>query len=96
MWEFLLWLSGSQTRLVPTRMWVQSLALLHGLRVRCCRELWCRFRHCSDPEWLWLWCRPAAAAPIQPLTWEPPGAAGAALKKKTRKTKKNKKRLNVI
>ena len=21
---------------------------------------------------LWLWCRPAAAAPIQPLTWESP------------------------
>ena len=27
---------------------------------------------------LWLWCRLAAAAPIQPLAWEPPYAAGAA------------------
>ena len=31
---------------------------------------------------LWLWRRPAAAAPIQPLAWERPYAAGAALKKK--------------
>ena len=27
-------------------------------------------------------CRPAAAAPIRPLAWEPPYAAGAALKSK--------------
>ena len=27
-----------------------------------------------------LWCRPAAMAPIQPLTWEPPHALGAALR----------------
>ena len=27
-----------------------------------------------------LWCRPAPIAPIRPLAWEPPGAAGAALK----------------
>ena len=32
----------------------------------------------SDPKLLWLWYRPAAAAPIQPLTWEPPYASGAA------------------
>ena len=42
---------------------------------------------------LWLWCRPGAAAPIQPLAWELPYAAPAALnKKKTKnqtKTKKN-------
>ena len=39
---------------------------------------------CSlDPSlmWLWLWCRPATVALIQPLTWEPLYAAGAALKK---------------
>ena len=29
---------------------------------------------------LWLSCRLAAVAPIQPLPWEPPYAAGAALK----------------
>ena len=31
-----------------------------------------------------LWCRPAAAAPIQSLAWEIPYAAGVALKKKRR------------
>ena len=42
-----------------------------------------------DPALLWLWHRPAAAAPIQPLGWEPPKAASAALesKKKDRKEK---------
>ena len=38
------------------------------------------------PQWvkdlvlLWLWCRPAAVAPIRPLVWELPCAVGAALK----------------
>ena len=36
----------------------------------------------KDPVLLWLWCRPAAAAPIQPLAWEHPYALGAAQKKK--------------
>ena len=39
-------------------------------------------RHSSDPVLLWLWCRPAATAPIRPLAWEPPYAAGVALKDK--------------
>ena len=26
-------------------------------------------RHGSDPVMLWLWGRPTAIAPIQPLTW---------------------------
>ena len=43
-----------------------------------------------DPMWLWLWRRPAAVAPIQPLAWEPPYAAGAALKKKNTKRQTNK------
>ena len=29
---------------------------------------------------LWLWCRQAAVAPIQPLAWELPHAKSAALK----------------
>ena len=40
-------------------------------------------RRCgSDPTllWLWLWCKPAATAPIHPLAWELPSATGAALK----------------
>ena len=43
----------------------------------------CRFG--SDPTLLWLWCRPAAMAPIQPLAWEPPYTKGAALKRQKKK-----------
>ena len=35
----------------------------------------------GDLALLWLWYRPAAAALIGPLVWEPPDAAGAALKR---------------
>ena len=38
-------------------------------------------RHEWDPAWLWLSYGLAAVAPIRPLAWEPPYAAGAALKK---------------
>ena len=41
-------------------------------------------RHDSDPALLWLWCRPAAVAPIWPLAWEPPYATGVGLKRKKR------------
>ena len=39
---------------------------------------------------LWLWCRPAAIAPIRPLAWEPPYATGAALKRQKDQKKKKK------
>ena len=46
-------------------------------------------RRGSNPVLLWLWRRPAATAPIRPLAWEPPHAAGAALEKtKNKKTEK--------
>ena len=54
-----------QIRLGTMRLRVPSLASLRGLRIRRCCELWCRL---------------AAVTPIQPLAWEPPCAAGAALK----------------
>ena len=38
-----------------------------------------------DPVLLWLWCRLEATALTQPLTWEPPYAAGVALKRQTKK-----------
>ena len=44
----------------------------------------------SDLAFLWLWCRPAAAAPIRPLAWELRYAAGAALKTTTTKNKNKK------
>ena len=46
----------------------------------------------KDLALLWLWCTPAATAPIGPLAWEPLYAVGAALKsqkKKKRKIQKN-------
>ena len=54
-------------------------------------------RHGSDSALLWLWWRLAATAPVGPLAWEPPYAAGAALgekkgKKKKREREKLKKR----
>ena len=47
-----------------------------------------------DLAWLWLWLWPEAVALIGLLAWEPPYAAGAALKcKKDKKTKQNKNRI---
>ena len=43
---------------------------------------------CSlDPTLLWVWCTPAAAAPIQPLAWELPYVVSAALKRQKTKRK---------
>ena len=39
----------------------------------------------KDPELLWLWCRLAAAALIQPLAQELPYAVGVALKKRQKR-----------
>ena len=58
------------------------------LRVKILLLLQTRCRRSSDPVWLWLRCRPAAAAPIRPLAWAPPCAMGTALKKKRKKEKK--------
>ena len=65
--------------LAPRRQWVKGsgIALSCGVGCRCS----------SDPALLWLWCWPAAAAPIRPLAWEPPFAAGVALKPKKGKKK---------
>ena len=42
-------------------------------------------RRSSDLMLLWLWCRPTAVAPIQPLAWELSHALGVALKKQKKK-----------
>ena len=47
-------------------------------------------RRGSDPALLWLWCKPAATAPIGPLAWEPPYAAGAAQEMAKRQKQTNK------
>ena len=44
----------------------------------------------SDPTLLWLWCRLAPVAPIQPLAWELLYAVSGALKSKKQKKKKKK------
>ena len=46
------------------------------------------FRRDLDPALLWVWRRLAATALIRPLAWEPPYAAGAALKRQKRQKKK--------
>ena len=53
--------------------WDMSVAMSCGVGCRCG----------SDPELLWLWCRPAA--PIQPLAWELPYASGVAPKRQKKK-----------
>ena len=63
-----------------------TLVLLSGLRVWRCPELWRRSRHDSDPALLWLSCRLAATASVQPLAWELPCAMSAVLKRGGRET----------
>ena len=53
-------------------------------------------RRGSDPGLLWLWHRPEATAPIQPLAWEPPYAVAMALEKPKKKKRKEKKSSNFI
>ena len=43
----------------------------------------------EDPALPWLWCRPAATAPIRPLVWKPPYAAGVALKRQKTEEKES-------
>ena len=52
-----------------------------GISVSCVVGCGCRL----DLALLWLWHRLAAVAPIRPLAWESPYAAGAALKSKKKK-----------
>ena len=50
-------------------------------------------RHGSDLAVLWVWCKPAATAPIRPLAWEPPYATGSALKRQKKKERKERERV---
>ena len=49
------------------RTLVPSLSLVSGLMIQCCLSCVVGCRHDPDPMSLWLSCRPAAEAPIQPL-----------------------------
>ena len=52
------------------------------------------WRRGSDLALLWLWCRPAATAPIRHLGWDPPYAMVAALKKAKKYEEKIENHLN--
>ena len=73
--EFSLWLSGWRTWLVSVSLagWIKGCGIAVSWGVG--------HRHGSDLMLPWLWLRLAAAASVWPLAWEPPCAAGAALKK---------------
>ena len=77
-----------RVRLGTVRLQVRSLAPLSGLRISVAVSCGVGHRHGSDPTLLWLWCKPAAPAPIRPLAWEPPYAMGAALRRQKTKDKK--------
>ena len=49
-------------------------------------------RRCLDPALMWLWCRPAATAPVGPLAWGHPYITDTALKRQKDKKKKKKKK----
>ena len=53
-------------------------------------------RCCSDLALLWLRCRLAAVALIQPLVWKPPYAEGAAIKRQKKKKKRKKERKKTV
>ena len=73
------------------RTQVQSLALCSGLRIGIAMSCGVGHRHGSDLTLMWLWRRPAAAAPVQPLAREPPYGH-----KKTKKKKEKKKRKRIF
>ena len=67
------------TGLIPGLVqWVKDLRLLWAAG-------YVGWRCGSDPVLLWLWCRSAAAALIQPLAREPSYASSATLKKERKK-----------
>ena len=72
-------------------MQVLSLALLGGLGIWHCRELWYIGR---SMDWIWHCCgcgvEPRAVALIQALAWELPYATGVALKRSPQKKTHNK------
>ena len=75
-------------RLGTMRFQVRSLASLSGLRIHVAVSYRVGHRHGSDLALLWLWRRLANVAPIRPLAWEFPHAAGTALKRQNKTKQK--------
>ena len=61
------------------------LASLNGLRIWHCLELWCRSQTWLRSGVAVAEVQTATVALIRPLAWEPPFAAGVALKRQTKK-----------
>ena len=67
------------------RMWVRSLAPLCGLSIQHCCEVQHRWQRWLGSDIAVAVVKAAATAPIRPLAWELPHAAGAALKKEKKR-----------
>ena len=84
-----MWLSGLRTQysvfedvgLIPgLSQWVKS-----GIATSC----GIGYRGILDLLLVWLWCKLAAVALIQPLAWEIPYATGVAIKRKKKEKANN-------
>ena len=90
--EFPSWLSrNEQIWLVSMRTQVRSLALLSGLSIRCCRELWCRSQMAA---WILCCCGCGIGSSYSSDLTPSLGTAiccrcGPKKKKKKKQTKKN-------
>ena len=70
------------------RFRVRSLPLLSGLTIRHCRELLCGSQMQLGSQVAVALAEVGSSAPIRPLAWEPPYAAGAAQEMAKRQKKK--------
>ena len=75
---------------ISMRMWVWSLALLSGLRMRHCHELWYRSQTWLRSHIAVTVAEASAVALIQSLAWKFPYGASVALKKEKKKKRKRK------
>ena len=80
-WEFSLWLSGNNLTSIHENA-SSILGLVSGLGIWFMSCGVCRRRGLDLVALLWLCCRKAAVALIQPLAWDGSYAAGVAQKAK--------------
>ena len=89
--EFPLWRRGNESDQYPWGCgfdpWPHSVGRGSGVAMSCGVGR----RHGSDPALLWVWCRPAAVAQIQPLVLELSICCECSPKKTNKQTNKTKK-----
>ena len=73
-WGVPIMVQWNQIQLGTMKFQGWSLALLSGLRIWYCRELWCRWKRLLGSC---VAVAVAAIAPIRPLAWEPPCSVSA-------------------